>query len=135
MPWCQSRLVAAEGSQLHVFVSAVVTLNIRGEKFELSVVVIDPLASEAFLVLDVLTQCTVDLSHKQLIVDAGYVMVVTWAWVLPDIYAGAEGTQHPRASADISGNVRVPVLQLICKTSMASLYLYRHLLHSIMVFK
>ena len=31
---------------------------------------------------------------------------------LPDMYA-----RRPRASADISGNARVPVLQLICYTS------------------
>ena len=30
-----------------------------------------------------------------------------------------EGVQRPRASADISGNARVPVLQLICYTSGA----------------
>ena len=31
---------------------------------------------------------------------------------LPDMYA-----RHPRASVDISGNVRFPMLQLICYTS------------------
>ena len=40
-----------------------VKLNIEGESFDLSVVVVDPLNSEAILGLDVLTQCTVDLSH------------------------------------------------------------------------
>ena len=48
-----------------------VTLNVAGERFELSVVVIDPLTSEAILGLDMLNQCTVDLSHKQLITGAG----------------------------------------------------------------
>ena len=47
--------------QLHVFGSAIITLNLEGEIFDLSVVVIDPLTSEAILGLDVLTQCTVDL--------------------------------------------------------------------------
>ena len=64
VPWCQSKLVGAEGSQLRVFGSAVVKLNIEGENLDLSVVVIDPLTSEAILGLDVLTQCTVDLSHQ-----------------------------------------------------------------------
>ena len=64
VPWCQSKLIGAEGSQLHVFGSAEVRLNIEGESFELSVVVIDPLTSEAITGLDVLTQCTVDLSHS-----------------------------------------------------------------------
>ena len=73
VPWCQSKLIGAEGSQLHVFGSAEVRLNIEGESFELSVVVIDPLTSEAITGLDVLTQCTVDLSHKRLITGAGYV--------------------------------------------------------------
>ena len=45
------------------FESAMVTLSIEGEKFELSVVVIDPLTSEAILGLDVFTHCTVDLSQ------------------------------------------------------------------------
>ena len=74
VPWCQSKLVAAEGSQLHVFGSAVVKLSIEGESFELSVVVIDPLTSEAILGLDVLTRCTVDLSHRRLITGAGHVV-------------------------------------------------------------
>ena len=37
-------------------------------------VVIDPLTSEAILGVDVLTQYTVDLSHKQLITGAGHVV-------------------------------------------------------------
>ena len=74
VPWCQSKLVGAEGSQLRVFGSAVVKLNIEGENLELSVVVIDPLTSEAILGLDVLTQCTVDLLHKRLITGAGHVV-------------------------------------------------------------
>ena len=74
MPWCQSKLVGAEGSQLCVFGSAVVKLNIEGENLDLSVVVIDPLTSEAILGLDVLTQCTVDLSHQQLITGARHVV-------------------------------------------------------------
>ena len=44
-------------------------------------------------------------------------------------------TQHPRAGANISGNAQAAVFQLICYVFMASLYLYRYLLHSIMVFK
>ena len=82
--WCQSKLVGAEGSQLHVFGSAVVKLSIGGESFELSVVVIDPLTSEAILELDVLTQCTVDLSHRRLITGAGHVV---------DLYCQGQG-QH-----------------------------------------
>ena len=73
-PWCQSKLVGAEGSQLHVFGSAIITLNLEGEIFDLSVVVIDPLTSEAILGLDVLTQCTVDLLRGQLITGAGHVV-------------------------------------------------------------
>ena len=53
-----------------------VTLSIEGEKYELSVVVIDPLTSEAILGLDVLTHCTVDLSQKQLITGAGHVVTM-----------------------------------------------------------
>ena len=63
VPWCQNKLVGAEGSRLHVFGSAAVALSIGGESIELSVVVIDPLTSEAILGLDVLNQCTVDLLH------------------------------------------------------------------------
>ena len=58
IPWCRSKLVGAEGSQLHVFGSALITLNLEGEIFELSVVVIDPLTSEAILGwLSVLLTC------------------------------------------------------------------------------
>ena len=35
VPWCQSTLIGAEGSQLHVFGSAEVRLNIEGESLEL----------------------------------------------------------------------------------------------------
>ena len=72
--WCQSKVIGVEGSQLHVFGSAEVRLSIEGESFELSVLVINPLSSKAILGLDVLTQCTVDLSHKRLITGAGYVI-------------------------------------------------------------
>ena len=85
VPWCQSKLVSVEGNQLRVFGSAVVKLNIEGESFELSVVVIDPLTSEAILGLDVLNQCIVDLSHKKLITGAGHVV---------DLYCQGQG-QHP----------------------------------------
>ena len=74
VPWHQSKLVGAEGSQLHVFGSALITLNLEGEIFELSVVVIDPLTSEAILGLDVLAQCTVNLLHGHLITGAGHVV-------------------------------------------------------------
>ena len=74
IPWCRSKLVGAEGSQLHVFGSALITLNLEGEIFELSVVVIDPLTSEAILGLDVLAQCSVKLLHGDLITGAGHVV-------------------------------------------------------------
>ena len=74
VPWCQSRLVGAEGSQLRVFGSFQIVLSVEGKKFELFVVVIDPLTSEAILGLDMLTTCTVDLSHKRLTTGAGHVI-------------------------------------------------------------
>ena len=49
VPWNQSRLIGAEGSQLNVYGSASLELNIEGEEFQLFVVVIDPLTSEAIL--------------------------------------------------------------------------------------
>ena len=49
---------------MQVFGSADVT---GGEKFQLSVVAVDPLTTEVILGLDILSQCTVDLLHKQLI--------------------------------------------------------------------
>jgi len=62
MLWCQSKLVGAEGSQLRVFGSATVIVNIEGEEFELFVVVIDP----------------VDLSHRRLITGAGHVVCLNF---------------------------------------------------------
>ena len=38
--------------------------------------VIDPLTTEAILGLDVLSQCTVDLLHKQLITGVGHVVTL-----------------------------------------------------------
>ena len=57
-----------------VFGSPIITLNLEGEIFDLSVVVIDPLTSEAILGLDVLTQYTVDLLRGRLITGAGHVV-------------------------------------------------------------
>ena len=53
-----------------------------------------------------------------------YVIVVTQARVHCLICTHKpEGAQRPRASVDISGNARVPVLQLICDTSgMAAVF-------------
>ena len=57
-----------------VFGSPIITLNLESEIFDLSVVVIDPLTSEAILGLDVLTQYTVDLLRGRLITGAGHVV-------------------------------------------------------------
>ena len=66
VPWCQNKLVGAEGSRLHVFGSAVVGLSMEDESIKLSVVVIDPL----------LNQCTVDLLHGRLITGTGHVVTL-----------------------------------------------------------
>ena len=66
VPWCQNKLVGAEGSRLHVFGSAVVGLSMEGESIKLFVVVIDPL----------LNQCTVDLLHGRLITGTGHVVTL-----------------------------------------------------------
>jgi len=50
------------------------TLNLEGEKFDLCVVVICPLTSEAILGLDILSKCTVDLSQQHFITGAGNVV-------------------------------------------------------------
>ena len=54
--------------------------------------------------------------HKLFIILASYVATSnscnTGMSALPDMYA-----RRPRATADILGNARVPVLQLICYTS------------------
>jgi len=71
VPWSQSRLIGAEGSQLHVFGSADMTLNLEGEKFDLCVVVIYPLTSEGLVILP---KCTVDISQQHLITGAGNVV-------------------------------------------------------------
>ena len=72
VPWSQSRLVGAEGIQLNMYGSASLELNNEVEEFQLFVVVIDLLTSEAILGLDMLTTCIVDLSHRRLITSAGH---------------------------------------------------------------
>ena len=63
-------------------------------------------------------------------------MVVTCALVFCLICAPSSlGPAALRIQVYISGRTRVHMLQPLCNTSIASLYLYRHLLHSIMVFK
>ena len=68
--WCKRQF-------LQVFGSATVTVNIQGEIFQVAVVVVDPLTTEAILGLDVLSQCTVDLLHKKLITGAGHVVTLS----------------------------------------------------------
>ena len=48
-------------------------------------------------------------SSKGLIVMQTYNSCKIGTSMLPDMY-----TRHPRVSVDLLGNVRVPVLQLIC---------------------
>ena len=73
-PWNQKRLVGAGGTLLHVYGWAAVEIDVKGEKFSQSVVIVDPLATEAILGLDVLKHCVIDLSHEQLITGAGHVV-------------------------------------------------------------
>ena len=47
-----------------------------------------------------------------------YVIYVTWAGVICLICTHEpEGAQRPRASADISGKSRLPMLHMLCNTS------------------
>ena len=59
-----------------MFGSAEVDVDIQGEKFQLWVVVIDPLTTEAILGLDVLSHCTVDLLHGKLITGVGHIVTL-----------------------------------------------------------
>ena len=53
-PWNQKRLVGAGGTLLHVYGWVAVEIDVKGEKSSQSVVIVDPLATEAILGLDVL---------------------------------------------------------------------------------
>ena len=77
-------------------------------------------------------------NNKQniLYVSMIHLIVVTWPRVFCLICTPeSRGPQARGMRVYISGRTRVHMLQLLCNTSMASLYLYRHLLHSIMIFK
>ena len=73
-PWNRKKLVGAGGAFLHVYGWTTIEIDVKGEKFSQSVVIIDPLATEAILGLDVLRHCVIDLSREQLITGAGHVV-------------------------------------------------------------
>ena len=73
-PWNRKKLVGADGAFLHVYGWTTIEIDVKGEKFSQSVVIVDPLATEAILGLDVLRHCVIDLSHEQLITGAGHVV-------------------------------------------------------------
>ena len=61
--WNQKKLVGAEGTLLHVYGWGSIEIDVQGEKFSHSVVIVDPLTTEAILGLDILKHCVVDLSY------------------------------------------------------------------------
>ena len=67
-------MVGAGGALLHVYGWTTIEIDVKGEKFSQSVVIVDPLATETILGLDVLRHCVIDLSHEQLITGAGHVV-------------------------------------------------------------
>ena len=73
-PWNRKKLVGAGGAFLHVYGWTTIEIDVKGEKFSQSVVIVDPLATEAILGLDVLRHCVINLSHEQLITGAGHVV-------------------------------------------------------------
>ena len=73
-PWNRKKLVGAGGPFLHVYGWTTIEIDVKGEKFSQSVVIVDPLATEAILGLDVLRHCVIDLSREQLITGAGHVV-------------------------------------------------------------
>ena len=62
-PWNQQSSVGAEGTILRVYGLACVQWKIDGMVFSHSVVVVDPLTTEAILGLDFLKGCIVTLFH------------------------------------------------------------------------
>jgi len=78
---------------------------------------------DSFIVITIILKCNVEilvfpLIHNPSVLACVYVIIVTQAQVLSLICTyELEGMQRPKASADISGKARVPVLQLICYTS------------------
>ena len=66
-------MVGAGGTLLHVYGWTTIEIDGRGSQ---SVVIVNPLATEAILGLDVLKDCIIDLSHEQLITGAGHVVTL-----------------------------------------------------------
>jgi len=62
-------------------------------------------------------QCTPEGTQRLRVQDAAYPQAQR---LIPSGYAAPEGTQRLRASAYISGNAHLPVLQLICYTLKVS---------------
>ena len=67
-------MVGAGGALLHVYGWTTIEIDVKDEKFSQSVVIVDPLATEAILGLDVLRHCVIDLSRERLITGAGHVV-------------------------------------------------------------
>jgi len=60
-PWNELSLVGAEGTMLTVHGSALVQWEVDGKAFVQTVLVVDPLTTEAILVLDFLSSRSADL--------------------------------------------------------------------------
>ena len=67
-------MVGACSALLHVYGWRTIEIDVKSEQFSQSVVIVDPLVTEAILGLDVLRHCVIDLSREQLITGTGHVV-------------------------------------------------------------
>ena len=102
-PWNRKKLVGAGGAFLHVYGWTTIEIDVKGEKFSQSVVIVDPLATEAILGLDVLGHCVIDLSLEQLITGAGHVVNLYCKEPIGK-QDSVEGQQHDPVLAKIDCN-------------------------------
>ena len=102
-PWNRKKLVGAGGAFLHVYGWTTIEIDVKGEKFSQSVVIVDPLATEAILGLDVLRHCVIDLSREQLITGAGHVVNLYCKEPMGK-QDSVEGQQHDPVLAKIDCN-------------------------------
>ena len=98
-PWDQQSLVGAEGTTLRVHVSACVQWEVDGKVFSHTVVIVDPLTTEAILGLDFLKGCMIDLVSHKLITSDGQLIVLN---------SQESNKKTPVLFVRVAANVRLP---------------------------
>ena len=98
-PWNELSLVGAEGTTLTVYGSALIQWEADGKVFVQTVIVVDPLTTQALLGLDFLRGCSIDLVNHVLTTENGQVITLC---------SQNNNRKTSVLSVKVAANVRIP---------------------------